>query len=172
MTQLQVFQCPACGANLSFDGGSQVTMVCEYCQASIMVPQELRPSAASVPAQEPVNTEPYAPVAPLGGAVLTGLALNIAVVNWLVAQASVQTGMKIDKDAMASARIAQAADKAMRTLKTQDTAAISLPFLTADSNGPKNFQIQLTRAIVNQVASGVSNWPGQPPAKAKNIFGF
>jgi len=170
MTQLQVFQCPACGANLSYAGGSQVTMICEYCHASILVPQELRPPVAPNP--QPVNAEPYAPVAPTDGTVLTGPALTVAVVFWLLKQASAQTGMKIDKDAMASARIAQAADKAMRALKTQESVAISLPFLTADSNGPKNFQIQLTRAIVNEVARGASSQPQPPPAKPKSIFGL
>jgi hypothetical protein len=172
MSQLQVFQCPACGANLSYDGGPQITFNCEYCHASIVVPQELRPHADSAPAAEPAATEPYAPVALPGGMVITGPNLLLAVVGWLINQASAQTGMEIDKDPLASARIAQAADKAMRALKKQEVAAISLPFLTADSNGPKNFEIQLTRAMVDDVAHGTIKWTSTPPAKPKRLFGF
>ena len=168
MTQLQVFQCPACGANLSFDGGTETTLICEYCQARVIVPEQLRSHAG--PALQPENTQPYVPIALPGGAVLSGPALTVAVVFWLINQASAQTGMKIDKDPLASARIGKAADKAMRELKTQPAATISLPFLTADSNGPKNFQIELTRAAVDEVARGASTRLQPPPAKAKKKF--
>ena len=171
MSQLQVIQCPACGANLSYSGGPEPTITCEYCQANIVVPQELRPPAASDPAPEPAG-DPYVPLVLPGGAVLTGSALTAAVAFWLINQASLQTGMKIAKDLMASAHIAQAADKAMRTLKKQEAAPISLPFLTADSNGPKHFEFQLTRAMVDEVAHGGTNQAAQPPAKPKRLFGF
>lgn len=170
MSQLQVFQCPACGSNLSYNGGPETTITCEYCRAAIRVPEEFRSHAAPTP--QPANSEPYTPVAPLGGAVLTGPALLVAVAGWLLNQASAQTGMEIDKDPMASARIAQAADKAMHALKNQEVTPISLPFLTADSNGPKNFEIQLTRAIVDDLASRASSLPISPPAKRKRLFGF
>ena len=168
MSQLQIIQCPACGANLSYSGGPETTLTCEYCHASVMVPEGLRSAAAPASAPQP----PYTPAVLSDGVVLTGPALLVAVVGWLLNQASAQTGMNIAKDPMASARIAQAADKAMRTLKTQETAAISLPFLTADSNGPKNFEIHLTRVMVDEVARGASSHPSQPPAKPKRLFGF
>jgi hypothetical protein len=164
MPQLQIIQCPACGVNLSFDGGPETTIVCEYCNASIVVPEELRRQAASETVPQPAAPEPCTPVALPDGAVLTGPALTVAVVFWLLNQACTQTGMQIDKDPVASARIAQAADKAMRALKKQDAAAISLPFLTADSNGPRHFEFQLTRAMVDEVAHGVSSHPASPPS--------
>jgi hypothetical protein len=167
MTQLQVFQCPACGANLTINASPDATYVCEYCHASIRVPEELRLPAGSDPA-----AEPYIPVALPDGVVLTGLALTLAVVGWLINQASAQTGMQIAKDPMASARIAQAADKAMRALKKQAAVPISLPFLTADSNGPKNFQIELTRAVVDEVVRAAASPAAQPPAKPRRLFGF
>jgi hypothetical protein len=170
MPQLQIIQCPACGANLSYNGGPETTLICEYCHASIVVPEEMR--SPSAPSPQPAAAEPYAPVAPLGGALFTGSNLLVAVVGWLINLASLQTGMNIAKDPMASARIAQAADKAMRALKTQELAPISLPFLTADSNGPKNFEIHLTRVMVDEVARGASSHPSQPPAKPKRLFGF
>jgi DNA-directed RNA polymerase subunit RPC12/RpoP len=45
MAQAQVFQCPNCGANLSYDGGPQLTFACQYCGTSVIVPEELRPNA-------------------------------------------------------------------------------------------------------------------------------
>ena len=172
MTQLQVFQCPACGANLTYNGSSETTFICEYCHASIRVPEELRPQAAPAPEPQPAAAGPYTPVAPLGGVVITGLGLNIAVVDWLVVQASVQTGKKIADDPQAYQRIARAAETAMLDLKTRDPVVISLPFLTADAYGPKHFETQLTRRVVDGLASNAFNPESQPPAKAKGFFGF
>jgi hypothetical protein len=50
MTQIQVFQCPACGANLSYDGGPETSLVCEFCGTSVIVPEEMRPKSTSSPA--------------------------------------------------------------------------------------------------------------------------
>jgi hypothetical protein len=42
MTQAQVFQCPACGANLSYDGGPETSFPCQFCGTTVVVPEELR----------------------------------------------------------------------------------------------------------------------------------
>ena len=50
MPQIQVFQCPSCGTNLSYDGGPEITFACQFCGTSVVVPKELRAqAAASVP---------------------------------------------------------------------------------------------------------------------------
>jgi hypothetical protein len=74
-----------------------------------------------------------------------------AVVNWLLTQAFEQTGVKIAASDMAHQRIVEAARKALRELKTQSTATISLPFLTADASGPKHFEIHLTRDVIKEL---------------------
>jgi translation elongation factor EF-Tu-like GTPase len=50
MPKIQVFQCPACGANLSYDGGPEITFACQFCGTSVIVPEELRSKVTSGPA--------------------------------------------------------------------------------------------------------------------------
>jgi molecular chaperone DnaK len=75
-----------------------------------------------------------------------------ALVNWLLTQAFEQTGVKIADDPMARQRIVEAAQKALKELRGQDAVTISLPFLTADSNGPKHFEIRVTRDTLKELA--------------------
>lgn len=49
MTSLRMLECPACGANLNFAGGSAVTVTCGYCGKVSEVPPELRAPAAPPP---------------------------------------------------------------------------------------------------------------------------
>jgi hypothetical protein len=56
MPQISVFQCPACGANLSYDGGPELNFPCQFCGTSVIVPPELRPKEAPQPALTPVQT--------------------------------------------------------------------------------------------------------------------
>jgi len=66
-------------------------------------------------------------------------------VNWLLDRAFEQTGVRVADDALARERIAQAAVMAMEDLRAGGSATISLPFLTADAQGPKHFNIQVKR---------------------------
>lgn len=74
-----------------------------------------------------------------------------AVVAWLLSQAFEQTGVKVADDKVAYQRIVEAAQKALRELKTQNAVTISLPFLTADAHGPKHFEIRLTRDVIREL---------------------
>lgn len=74
-----------------------------------------------------------------------------AVVTWLLSQAFEQTGIKVADDKLAYQRIVEAAQKAVRDLKTQTAVTISLPHLTADANGPKHFEIRLTREVIKEL---------------------
>ena len=74
------------------------------------------------------------------------------VVGWLLSQAFEQTGVKVADDKVAYQRIVEAAEKAVKALKTETTTTISLPFLTADASGPKHFETQLTREVIQELA--------------------
>jgi hypothetical protein len=75
-----------------------------------------------------------------------------AVVAWLLTQAFEQTGIRVADEPLAYQRITEAAQKALRDLQTQEVASISLPYLTADANGPKHFEARLTRAVIRELA--------------------
>jgi hypothetical protein len=142
-------------------------MACQFCSTNIIVPEELRRSAPASAAQ-PANSGIYTPT----GAVLTGPALHTAVADWLMAQATQQTGVKLTGQPMVYDRIINATRNALYELAAQESAAISLPFLTADQNGPKHLQTTLTRQMVDELAQGKSNTVGKTPEKKKGLFGF
>ncbi len=70
---------------------------------------------------------------------------NVPLVGWLLERASEQTGIRVADDPLARARIEEAAVEAMEDLQTGGAASISLPFLTADANGPRHFSVQFKR---------------------------
>src|SRR6185436_6792127 len=63
-----------------------------------------------------------------------------AVVGWLLSQAFEQTGIHVADEKLAYERILSAAKKAVQELKAQEAVTISLPFLTADTSGPKHLE--------------------------------
>jgi len=74
-----------------------------------------------------------------------------AVIEWLLSQAFEQTGIRVADDKLAYDRIVEAAQKAIQGLKSQKTVTISLPFLTADANGPKHLEAQLSREVIEEL---------------------
>jgi molecular chaperone DnaK len=55
-------------------------------------------------------------------------------------------GVDLRKDKMAAQRLREAAEKAKIELSSMPETSISLPFITADQNGPKHLEMTLTRA--------------------------
>jgi molecular chaperone DnaK len=68
------------------------------------------------------------------------------VVDWLVEKFRTQNGTDITKDKMAMQRLRDAAEEAKIQLSSLQTTNINLPYLTADSSGPKHLNVNLTRA--------------------------
>ena len=73
------------------------------------------------------------------------------VINWMLNQAFEQTGIRVADDKLAYDRIVQASRKAIDELKTQEATEISLPFLTADTSGPKHLAARLTRDMIAEL---------------------
>ena len=55
-------------------------------------------------------------------------------------------GMDLSKDKLAMQRLKEAAEKAKIDLSATPMTTISLPFITADANGPKHLEVELSRA--------------------------
>ena len=64
-----------------------------------------------------------------------------------------EQGIDITGDKMAMQRIKEAAEKAKIDLSGMSSTDINLPFITADSNGPKHFETTLTRAKFNELTA-------------------
>jgi molecular chaperone DnaK len=74
-----------------------------------------------------------------------------AVVDWLVAEFKRDQAIDLSKDAMALQRLYEAAEKAKIELSTTQETQINLPFITADSSGPKHLDMRLTRAKLTEL---------------------
>jgi len=73
------------------------------------------------------------------------------VINWLVAEFKKDNGIDLSKDTMALQRLKEAAEKAKCELSSSQQTEINLPFITADSSGPKHLNITLTRSKLEQL---------------------
>lgn len=62
-------------------------------------------------------------------------------------------GIDLSKDKMAMQRIKEAAEKAKKELSSATTTNINLPFITATNEGPKHFEMTLTRAKFNELTA-------------------
>src|SRR5687767_12446625 len=83
---------------------------------------------------------------------LGGDDLDQRVIDWMVAEFKKSDGVDLGKDRMALQRLKEAAEKAKIELSTVLETDINLPFITADSSGPKHLQMKLSRAKFEQLA--------------------
>ena len=67
------------------------------------------------------------------------------IVDWCVEEFKKDTGMDITKNREALQRITEASEKAKKELSTREKTEINLPYLTADDEGPKHLDLELTR---------------------------
>ena len=75
------------------------------------------------------------------------------VMKYIVDTFKAEQGIDLSSDKMAMQRIKEAAEKAKIDLSGMTTADINLPFITADSTGPKHFETTLTRAKFNELTA-------------------
>src|SRR5918996_150689 len=76
-----------------------------------------------------------------------------AIVDWLVAEFKASQGIDLAQDKMALQRLYEAAEKAKIELSTTQETQINLPFITADSSGPKHLDMRLTRAKLTELTA-------------------
>jgi len=89
-----------------------------------------------------------------GDTALGGDDFDQVIVDYLMKEFKKEQGIDLSNDAMAIQRLKEAAEKAKCELSSTKETEINLPYLTADSSGPKHFVIQITRAKFEQLVSG------------------
>ena len=75
------------------------------------------------------------------------------VIDWIVQSFRVESGIDLSGDKMAMQRLKEAAEKAKIELSGMTSAAINLPFITADATGPKHLDMTLSRAKFNELTA-------------------
>ena len=73
------------------------------------------------------------------------------IVHWMIAEFKKDQGVDISGDRQALQRLREAAEKAKIELSSVKETEINLPFITADSTGPKHMQLKLSRSKFEQV---------------------
>ncbi|MCL5784854.1 MAG: molecular chaperone DnaK [Patescibacteria group bacterium] len=68
------------------------------------------------------------------------------IIDWLVEEFKKEQGVDLKSDRQALQRLRDAAEKAKIELSSSMEAEISIPFITADSSGPKHLETKLSRA--------------------------
>ena len=68
------------------------------------------------------------------------------IMEWMVNEFKAKEGVDLSGDKMAMQRLKEAAEKAKKELSSATTTNINLPFITATAEGPKHFDMDLSRA--------------------------
>jgi len=81
-----------------------------------------------------------------GDTFLGGEDFDMRVIEYLTSEFQKESGVDITADPLAMQRLKEAAEKSKIELSTQQQTEVNLPYITADSTGPKHLNIKLTRA--------------------------
>ena len=82
---------------------------------------------------------------------LGGDDIDQEIMEWLADEFKKEQGIDLRQDTMALQRLKEAAEKAKCELSSTQQTDINLPFITADSSGPKHLNVALTRSKLEQL---------------------
>ncbi len=103
---------------------------------------------------------------------LGGDDIDNIIINWLADEFKKDNSIDLRTDKMALQRLKDAAEKAKIELSSSTSTEINLPFITADSTGPKHLQRTLSRALFEQLADGVIKRTKEPCMNALRDAGL
>jgi chaperone protein DnaK len=86
---------------------------------------------------------------------LGGDDIDNVLIQWMADAFQNEHGIDLRKDKMALQRMKEAAEGAKIALSSSTTTTINLPFISADSTGPKNLQMDLSRAKFEQMIAPI-----------------
>ena len=95
-----------------------------------------------------------------------------AVMNWIVEEFKKENGIDLSADKMSAQRVIEAAEKAKIELSNMVSTNINLPFITADSSGPKHLDLTLTRAKFDELTADLVERTMVPTRKAMEDAGI
>ena len=81
-----------------------------------------------------------------GDTFLGGEDFDLALINFLADQFKADSGIDLGGDPLAMQRLKEAAEKAKIELSSAEQTEVNLPYITADSTGPKHLVVKVTRA--------------------------
>jgi molecular chaperone DnaK len=94
------------------------------------------------------------------------------VADYIIEEFKKQEGIDLTGDKMAMQRIREAAEKAKKELSSASTTNINLPFITADANGAKHLDMNLTKAKFDELTADLVEMTAEPVRKALSDAGL
>ena len=94
------------------------------------------------------------------------------IIDWLIDEFKKAEGIDLRNDKQAMQRLKEAAEKAKCELSSVVETNINLPFITADANGPKHLDMQLTRAKFEELSYDLLERCKKPVADALKEAGL
>jgi molecular chaperone DnaK len=88
------------------------------------------------------------------------------VIDWIADEFKKSDGIDLRNDPMALQRLKEAAEAAKKELSTSKQTDINLPFITADSSGPKHLNLSLSRAKFDDLVTDLVERTIKPCQKA------
>lgn len=101
-----------------------------------------------------------------GDTFLGGEDFDMRIIDYLVAEFKKETGVNLKNDSIALQRLKEGAEKAKIELSSREQSDINLPYITADSSGPKHLNIKLTRAKLESLVDDLVMGTLKPCEKA------
>ena len=94
------------------------------------------------------------------------------ITDYMISEFKSQEGIDLSTDNMALQRLKEAAEKAKKELSSATTTNINLPFITATADGPKHFDMNLTRAKFDELTHELVERTAGPVQKALQDAGI
>ena len=94
------------------------------------------------------------------------------ITQYMLEDFKTKESVDLSTDKMAMQRLKEAAEKAKKELSSSTTTNINLPFITATAEGPKHFEMNLTRAKFNELTAHLVERTATPVSKALNDAGL
>ena len=94
------------------------------------------------------------------------------IVDWMISEFKSKEGVDLSGDKMAMQRLKEAAEKAKKELSSATTTNINLPFITATADGPKHFDMDLTRAKFDELTHDLVEKTAEPVQRALSDAGL
>ncbi len=97
---------------------------------------------------------------------LGGEDFDNVIVNYFLDEFKKTDGIDLRKDKAAMQRLKDEAEKAKKELSATTEYEVNIPFITADADGPKHFEVKLTRAKLEELVSDLLDRLHDPVEKA------
>ncbi|SHK36305.1 molecular chaperone DnaK [Hespellia stercorisuis] len=94
------------------------------------------------------------------------------ITDYMLAEFKKNEGVDLSADKMALQRLKEAAEKAKKELSSATTTNINLPFITATQDGPKHFDMNLTRAKFDELTHDLVEKTAEPVTRALSDAGI